>query len=134
MSERDELRDERDAYLRRVRAAIRADGWTVIALMVGDTGLWAYTVGLTEAGLPELCVAGVAPNSVRDLLDGVAKQSLAAELVAGQRVSGCGSVVAEFTVTPVPENRLSSVLPVACGLYPPGSALSPLRAAELVRR
>jgi hypothetical protein len=46
------------AYLDQVRSTIREHGWAIQAAAVqpDETALFAYTVGMTEAGLPELLV------------------------------------------------------------------------------
>lgn len=81
-----------DAVMEKVRNNIREHGVTVIAVG-GDTvdgqpvGSFAYTVGLTEVGHPELMIAGLPFEISQALLNDAATRVRAGEhLSPGQRV------------------------------------------------
>lgn len=70
-----------DEYLREVvLPPIACHGWAVQAVEGGRrTAPFAYTVGLTEAGLPELVVTGLAAYRAAALLDAAAAHWLHAD-------------------------------------------------------
>ena len=81
-------------YLDHMRGLVRDFGWAVQA--VERSGLhppWAYTVGLTEAGCPELVATGLSASRAMELLDDVASHLMHSDT----------------TLTPVTRSRLSAV-------------------------
>ncbi len=73
-----------------LRQEIIDKGWMVVCVFpVREQGttLFAYTIGLTEAGLPELLISGdVEPDLLHDVLNKAAKQHLRDELLDGASV------------------------------------------------
>jgi hypothetical protein len=64
-------------YLDFMRELIDACGWAVVAVERDHIHPpWAYTVGLTAAGLPELVVTGMSASRAQDLLNDVAAHVL----------------------------------------------------------
>jgi Domain of unknown function (DUF4262) len=60
-------------YLVQVHETVEDFGWAVQAVQCGGVHPpWAYTVGLTEAGCPELVVTGMPATKAAALLNGVA--------------------------------------------------------------
>ncbi|HLJ98349.1 MAG TPA: DUF4262 domain-containing protein [Streptosporangiaceae bacterium] len=85
---------------------------------------WAYTVGLTEADLPELVVTGLPSWRAAALLNGVAEHTVHAEPpVPGTQVQLVDGPLIEVVRIPVPDAHLM----VAVGLYGPD-----IRALQLV--
>jgi hypothetical protein len=83
----------RAAVLADTRAQIAAHGWTVIAVFPtpGEPGpSFAYTVGLSVRGLPELAVYGLPGRVAQSLLNEVARRMVASGvgLQTGERVEG----------------------------------------------
>lgn len=75
--------------LDQVLPAIRKNGWVVQAMVdpEDDPGMqYALTVGLTEAGLPELVISGWPPEQSARLLNGFARLHLDREIRAGAEV------------------------------------------------
>lgn len=109
-----------------VLPTIRRFGWMVLA--VGGSRLYAplaYTIGLTEAGLPELVVTGLNAGRSCDLLNTVAQYCLGVDPppLHGERVHLDGGPCAEVVDVPNPEAHLF----VADDVYGPS-----LRARQLV--
>jgi hypothetical protein len=65
-------------YLDVIRGKIRGWGWTV-QYVEDDRVPYAYTIGLTRHGLPELLMTGISPRRALRLLGGIADS--AAEVV-----------------------------------------------------
>jgi len=64
-------------YLAHMRALINSQGWAVQGVQRdGVHPPWAYTVGLTPTGLPELVVTGLSQVRAAPLLNGVASRLL----------------------------------------------------------
>src|SRR5687767_12106802 len=101
-----------------VLPTIERCGWMVQA--VSGRPRLAYTVGLTERGLPELVTTGLAPARAHVLLNSVAAAGLV--LVPGESVQ-VGEQVLEVVEVPHPDAHLFTAL----ALY--GDAL---RAVQLV--
>jgi hypothetical protein len=77
---------QREQYAAHIRKLIAEHGWAIQG--VGDTATeppFSYTVGMTEAGLPELVIVGLSHETGGVILNMLAKQSLAEELVVGRR-------------------------------------------------
>lgn len=89
MSKEDRRRDEILRYIQHVAIpAVREYGWHVHGHMVSATGLGGnitYTVGLTEAGLPELAMTGLPHTTAAVILNDCARTHLRNELVVGGR-------------------------------------------------
>lgn len=79
---------DRSGYLERLREGVAEKGWLVQG--VEGTGLyppWAYTIGLSEYGLPELVVTGLPALEAARLLNDLAAHSLhRAPPTPGERV------------------------------------------------
>ena len=67
---------------------VRRNGWAVQG--VGGRQPFAYTVGLSVCGLPELVVTGLPDARAARLLNEVARRGLHDELFSGQRVPTSG--------------------------------------------
>ncbi|MGJ6127207.1 DUF4262 domain-containing protein [Mycolicibacterium sp. Y3] len=83
----------RAAVLADTRAKIAANGWTVIAVFATAAQLgpsFAYTVGLSEQGLPELSVYGLPGRVAHSLLNEVARRMVGSKcaLQTGERIEG----------------------------------------------
>lgn len=79
------------AYLRDVRNVVAKHGWMVqgVAPRVGDTGVsFAYTVGLTAAGHPELIIVGLPVEIAYDLLENAAQRATDTTINAGDTLDG----------------------------------------------
>jgi hypothetical protein len=78
---------QRPDYLDFMRDLIGTHGWAVQAVQRdGIHPPWAYTVGLTAAGLPELVATGLPARRAQDLLNDVAAHVLhASPLVPGEQ-------------------------------------------------
>ncbi|HWD03988.1 MAG TPA: DUF4262 domain-containing protein [Amycolatopsis sp.] len=64
-------------YVAEILARIDEHGWCVQGVLGTDfRPPWAYTVGLTARGLPELLVVGLAPNLASALLTALAEHAL----------------------------------------------------------
>lgn len=71
-------------------SAIERYGWAVKLVGASDDGLdgaFAYTVGLTDRGLPEFAIAGLSPNTMHAIVNELAERALAgADLDHGQQL------------------------------------------------
>ncbi|MEV5716463.1 DUF4262 domain-containing protein [Amycolatopsis mediterranei] len=80
---------DRPGYLERLRGGVAARGWLVQG--VGGAGPyppWAYTIGLSGHGLPELVVTGLPALAAGGLLNSQASQALrGAPPTAGERIA-----------------------------------------------
>jgi hypothetical protein len=99
-----------------MRGLIHRFGWAVQT--VERSGLhppWAYTVGLTEAGRPELVATGLSAVNAMDLLDDVASHLMHSKAVVrpGERIPLVGGPLIEIVELPEP----SAHLYVATELY-----------------
>ncbi|MFI5608861.1 DUF4262 domain-containing protein [Amycolatopsis sp. NPDC051903] len=66
-------------YVAEILARIEEYGWCVQGVLGTDSRPpWAYTVGLTAHGLPELLVAGLPPQPAEALLTAVAERAIGA--------------------------------------------------------
>ena len=97
--------EERVAHhVMHIEQAIREHGWAVhgVFAAVPDEHSFAYTIGLTRAGLPELLVAGVSDARVgASILNAVAKAHLKETLAAGSEIR-LDEVVAPLRVIEAP--------------------------------
>ena len=87
---------------------IEDNGWTIVGV-TGDRlyAPLAYTVGLTDFGLPELVVTGLRHDHACTLLDAVAEHSLHCEpLVSGARVRMDGGPMVELVELEHPDAHL----------------------------
>ena len=112
-------------YLENLRAVIRDRGWAVQGVERDRVHPpWAYTVGLTEHGRPELVVTGLALDRSQDLLNAVAAHLLHADVPpAGEQVELVGGPLIEYVELAEP----SAHLRMAVELYG-----AELRALQLV--
>lgn len=81
------------AYL--AAASITKHGWMIqgVAPHVGQTGVsFAYTVGLTTAGLPELTIIGPPIDVSTEILNDAARYSLGATINDGDVLENAASV------------------------------------------
>ena len=95
----DHPRATRSEYLNHMLDLVAQYGWAVQA--VSRDGLhppWAYTVGLTAAGLPELVVSGMPVRRAQDLLNDVASHVVhsGVALMPGQQVPLVGGPTIEI--------------------------------------
>ncbi|WIY06037.1 DUF4262 domain-containing protein [Amycolatopsis mongoliensis] len=68
---------DRSGYLQRLRDGVAGRGWLVQGVEgSGSYPPWAYTVGLSEYGLPELVVTGLPVPDAAGLLNDLAAHSL----------------------------------------------------------
>jgi hypothetical protein len=72
---------QRQRFLRQAAAAIAEHGWAVqgVAPDGPDDVPFAYTLGMTPAGLPELAISGLTFDLMRALLNAVAVRHLAGD-------------------------------------------------------
>ncbi|WP_103348454.1 DUF4262 domain-containing protein [Amycolatopsis sp. CA-128772] len=116
---------DRPGYLQELREGVADRGWLVQA--VEGTGLyppWAYTVGLSGYGLPELVVTGLPVLPAAGLLNGMAAHALCASPPSpGERIPLPGGPLVE--VVPLAEPSVHLVF--ANALYGPE-----IRALQLV--
>lgn len=93
-------------YERAIRPKIETYGW-FIQYVYGDRNAasYAYTIGLTEHGCPELIATGVTPEDAAELLNAGGELAHRRELLHGQRVTVAGRRV-EVVVLPHPEAHL----------------------------
>ncbi|MEV6876991.1 DUF4262 domain-containing protein [Amycolatopsis sp. NPDC051128] len=112
-------------YLTLLREEVADRGWIVQG--VEESGLyppWAYTIGLSGFGLPELVATGLPLWAASDLLNGMAEHSLhAAPPEPGERIPLRGGPLIEV----VPLAEPSAHLIFAVALYGPE-----IRALQLV--
>ena len=97
-----------ERYLAQLTALIARHGWAVQGIE-RERGRppWAYTVGLTGLGRPELLVTGLVPTRAVVLLNAVAAHLVHAEVPApGEQVPLVGGPVVEFVRLPHPEVHL----------------------------
>lgn len=84
-------------YLKQIRKMIHEYGWFVQGVFPTGSDRdpeFAYTIGLTEAGLPELLIAGtMRTNVLHQLVNAAAVRHVKDELVAGQTVDDIANVV-----------------------------------------
>lgn len=116
---------DRPGYLERLRAGVADRGWLVQS--VEGTGLyppWAYTIGLSGCGLPELVVTGLPVVPAAGLLNSMAAHTLhASSLSPGECIPLRGGPLIEV----VPLTEPSAHLVFAAELYGPK-----IRALQLV--
>lgn len=88
--------DQIDKYRELIQQKIREHGWMVQGVFpttADDGPSFAYTIGMTEAGLPELLMSGnLSHELLMILLNSAAKQHLAEEIKPGDEVSDIASV------------------------------------------
>jgi Domain of unknown function (DUF4262) len=118
VSEEDRRRDEILGYIQRVAIpAVREHGWHVHGHMTSATELGGnitYTVGLTEAWLPELAMTGLPHTTAAVVLNDCARTHLRNEMVAGARYHSAAGA----TVHPIAAPGL--VGPLARAMYGAG--------------
>lgn len=100
----------KEDYLAELRVKIRKYGWTV-QYVESDRVPFAYTVGLTRRGLPELLVTGVSPERALELLNGGVQVAVDgnAPIPGEQLILSAGSVV-EIVEVEHPDAHLYSAL------------------------
>jgi len=105
-------------YLDHVRALIRGFGWTVQG--VARFRLhppWAYTVGLTEAGLPELVATGLPVPRATELLNDVAAHIFHSGTLPrpGDQIALVGGPLIEIVELPEPAAHLFTAVEIFGG-------------------
>lgn len=107
--------DRFDEYLIKLAGMIRQFGWVVQGVFpVKDDDLgFAYTVGLTAAGLPELVVSGAFGTQAQDLLNAAARIHAGSELKPGTERDDIANV--PFRIIPAPNAEVG----VANRMYGP---------------
>ncbi|MCZ7478824.1 DUF4262 domain-containing protein [Micromonospora sp. WMMC273] len=106
------MEDDQDETVAAVREVVAAHGWAVKG--VGPN--IAYTVGLTEAGLPELVLIGVRVEVAARVLNDLARRSLEAELTP-ELLYAVGEFRRPVGVRAVPMDVARRVLRYATALY-----------------
>ncbi|WP_410567734.1 DUF4262 domain-containing protein [Amycolatopsis sp. cmx-4-61] len=93
---------DRSGYLERLRGGVAERGWLVQGVAsAGPYPPWAYTIGLSGYGLPELVVTGLPMLAAGSLLNALASQALrGSPPSAGERI-------------PLPDGRLLEVVELA---------------------
>ncbi len=118
----------RNQLLAQFRQTIAREGWVVTGVAEDNRcsdprcttshGLnpnpFLYTAGLTDAGLPELLLEGVAANDAARVLNALAKLATGAELTPGTPYEVRGQVA---TVEPVNQPEGRRICKVAAALY-----------------
>jgi hypothetical protein len=130
-----------DAYDLLCLGKIAKFGWVIQGVLPrqGDKDIpFAYTVGLTEAGLPELVISGLPVGTAQSILNTAARQSLETSLRPGQALTDVASVPLRVIDAPFAEvnmarrlypgkdvQALQLVWPDSAGAYPaePGWSL-----------
>lgn len=82
------------AFLAKIRTQIKENGWIVqgvFPVKEGDLG-FAYTVGLTLAGLPELVISGLWREQGQQLLNIAAQQHCREEILVGDTIEDIANV------------------------------------------
>lgn len=96
-----------DDYFDHVRAMVDRHGWLVQGVVgSGGRAPFAYTVGLTEAGLPELVVTGRRPERAAAVLDAVADYTVREVEVRPGEVVHLDDVHLEAVGVPHPDAHL----------------------------
>lgn len=74
-----------DSYLKQLRDIVNRAGWTVQGVFpVKQDDVWfAYTIGMTAHGLPELLISGLEGNQAQAVLNTAAGLHLTAEMQPG---------------------------------------------------
>jgi hypothetical protein len=111
----------RDTYDRDCLRIITERGWMIQGVFPteNDPGVdFAYTVGLTAAGLPELVISGLPHETAATLLNDAARHSLTAEVKPGDVLNDIASV--PFKVAPAPRAEVN----MARHLYGPDTVLA----------
>ncbi|WP_410670529.1 DUF4262 domain-containing protein [Amycolatopsis sp. cmx-4-68] len=116
---------DRSGYVERLRDGVADRGWLVQGVeSSGAYPPWAYTIGLSGYGLPELVVTGLPVLEAAELLNDMASHSLhASPPSAGERIPLRGGPLIEV----VPLAEPSAHLVFAVALYGPE-----IRALQLV--
>lgn len=112
-------RAQRDQYAARLRQVIAEHGWAVQTVH-GDLidPSFSYTVGLTEAGLPELIIVGLPERTAGLILNQLARRALEKELDVGQKCelpNGDGSL--SYLIGSVSPANVRKYLKIAAVLY-----------------
>ncbi|WP_233716164.1 DUF4262 domain-containing protein [Mycolicibacterium vinylchloridicum] len=109
-------------YLDEVRGKIQRRGWTV-QYVESPQLPFAYTIGLTDYGVPELLITNVSPQRALRVLNGSAEHLLrGVQLTAGQQFTLCGCPMLEVVEVEHPDAHMG----FAVALY------GPIRALQLV--
>lgn len=113
----------RQDWLDDLRRRVERTGWAVQAVSgSGGRASFAYTVGLTAQGLPELLVTGLRAELAAQLLNGVASYVREQTVLPGETME-CGPHFGEFVRVDAPAEHLLG----AVELYGPD-----VRALQLV--
>jgi len=102
-------------YLEHMLDLVALYGWAIQG--VSRDGLhppWAYTVGLTAAGRPELVVTGISVTRATELLNDVASHAIHddAPMKAGDRVPLIGGPAIEFVELTAAKTRLVTAIDI----------------------
>jgi Domain of unknown function (DUF4262) len=100
----------RDDYVNELRAEIRRCGWAV-QYVESDRVPFAYTVGLTQDGLPELLITGVSPRRAVRLLNSVARGA-ADPLTLGAQIAIPSGPLAEIVQVAQPDAHLDMAVEI----------------------
>jgi Domain of unknown function (DUF4262) len=107
------------AYLRAVRSRIDEHGWALQHIDPTDQSLaFTYTVGLADAGLPELIIIGLPFPVSAGYLNHFAKLSLSSELALGSQYDvQTPSRVVRWLVGAVSPSNASQYLGIAEAIH-----------------
>jgi hypothetical protein len=92
--------DRMEAFQKKMAALIEKHGFTTIATAIDHEGELiplAYTVGLADAGLPEIFAFGLPPEAVQQLLNVAANQLKAGQLPLDAPVEKIATLPLVFT-------------------------------------
>ncbi len=120
-----EIDDRLNTYLTEVRDLIAEHGWMVQGVFPTETSPgapFAYTIGLTAAGLPELVIAGLPAETAGAILNTAARHHLTDEIKPGAVLDDLASV--PFRVVAAPSAEIQQ----ARNIYPAAG----VRAVQLV--
>lgn len=112
-------RAQRDQYAAQLRTIIAEHGWAVQGVHATETAPpFSYTVGLTDAGLPELIIIGLPTNVAGIVLNRLAKESLTEELETGRKYDlPNGDQTLPYLIGTVSSVNRREYLKVAASLY-----------------
>lgn len=93
-------------YLDQIRTTMLKSGW-VVQYVESDRTPYAYTVGLTECGLPELLVTGLSPERAARLLNRVAEHAVHEDPpTPGEQILTCAGPLIEIVELAQPDAHM----------------------------
>ncbi len=103
-----------EEFVAHMARIVAEQGWAIQGVERDrDHPPWAYTVGLTEYGLPELVATGLRLPQAAELLNGVAAHALHATApTPGEQVPLVGGPLVEFVALPHPDAHLHTAVEI----------------------